>query len=55
MEDKKGEDRAYGQAVRLHNTKKPVAVPKEKDPYVIKAAKRTKDRLRSRFLELSES
>ncbi len=55
MEEKKDEDRTFGQAVRLINTKKTWSTTKEKDPYVIKAAERAKDRLRSRLLELSEN
>ena len=54
MEEKKDEDRTFGQAIRLSNTEKTLTATKGKDPYVVKAAERAKDRLRSRLLELSE-
>lgn len=52
MEEKREGDSSFGQAVRLVNTAKSL-MAKGKDPYVLKAAERAKDRLRSRLLEMS--
>ena len=54
MEVKKEGDGSFGQAVKLINSAK-ILTAKSKDPYVIKAAERAKDRLRSRLLELNGS
>ncbi|HHT47761.1 MAG TPA: hypothetical protein GXZ98_00500 [Firmicutes bacterium] len=52
MGEKKQDNIVYGQAVRLTNAGK-TSTEKGKDPYVLKAAERAKDRLRSRLLEIN--
>jgi len=54
IEEKKEGDSSFGQAVRVTNTAQTVMV-KGKDPYVLKATERAKDRLRSRLLEISSN
>lgn len=52
MEEKKEKGSSFGQAVRVTNTAKTV-MTKGKDPYVMKAVERARDRLRSRLLEMN--
>ncbi|NLY91808.1 MAG: hypothetical protein GX081_09450 [Firmicutes bacterium] len=54
LEEKKEGDSSFGQAVRVTNTVKTV-MAKGKDPYVLKATERAKDRLRSRLLEITSN
>ncbi|HEY8392982.1 MAG TPA: hypothetical protein VIL83_09690 [Capillibacterium sp.] len=54
MEEKKEGGSSFGQAVRVTNTVKTV-MAKGKDPYVLKATERAKDRLRSRLLEITSN